>query len=135
MGALEEVPVPAMSPERFRSLLGDGYAEVDEAIASARELLAGRVVWHINSTARGGGVAEMLHSLLAYARGAGVDVRWLTISGNPDFFQVTKRIHNHLHESQGDGGPLGPAEREVYDRALMEAADEFTQIVKAGDIV
>ncbi|MFL5906053.1 MAG: glycosyltransferase [Solirubrobacterales bacterium] len=135
MGALEEVPVAAISPERFRGLLGDEYEKIEEASERAQELLSGRVVWHVNSTAKGGGVAEMLQSLLAYARGAGVDVRWLTISGNPDFFQVTKRIHNHLHESPGDGGPLGPTEREVYDRALMEAADELTQIVKAGDIV
>ena len=111
MDALEEVPVPAISPERFRALVADRYEEVDEAIATARELLSGRVVWHVNSTARGGGVAELLQSLLAYARGAGVDVRWMTISGNPDFFRVTKRIHNRLHESEGDGGPLGPAER------------------------
>jgi trehalose synthase len=135
MGALQEVPVPAMSPERFRALLGDRYVEVEEAIATAREVLSGRVVWHVNSTARGGGVAEMLQSLLAYARGAGVDVRWLTISGNPDFFRVTKRIHNHLHESEGDGGPLGPAERDVYERALLEAADELSQRIQPGDVI
>jgi trehalose synthase len=135
MGALEEVPIPAMSPERFRSLLGDGYEEVEEAIATAREVLSGRVIWHINSTARGGGVAEMLHSLLAYARGSGADVRWMTISGNPEFFRVTKRIHNHLHEAEGDGGPLGPAERAIYEAALAEAADELTELVQPGDIV
>ena len=49
----------------------------------------------------------MLQSLLAYARGAGVDARWLTIGGNRDFFRVTKRIHNHLHGAPGDGGALG----------------------------
>src|SRR6187431_2994158 len=113
MDALEEVPVPAISPERFRALL------------------SGRVVWHVNSTARGGGVAELLQSLLAYARGAGVDVRWMTISGNPDFFRVTKRIHNRLHESAGDGGPLGPEEREVYEAALAEAAEELAQLVQS----
>src|SRR2546430_2740487 len=102
MGALQEVPVAALPPERFRALLGDAYGEVDSAIETARRLLTGRVIWHVNSTARGGGVAEMLQSLLAYARGAGADVRWLTISGNPDFFRVTKRLHNHLHESPGD---------------------------------
>ncbi len=135
VAALEEVPIPAMSPERFRDLLGNGYAEVDRAITAAREQLAGRVVWHINSTAKGGGVAEMLHSLLAYARGAGVDVRWMTISGNPDFFKITKRIHNNLHESPGDGGPLGPEERKVYEAALLEAADELARLVQPGDIV
>jgi trehalose synthase len=135
MEALHEVPVASLSPERFQALLGDRYEQVDEAIDASRELLRGRVVWHLNSTARGGGVAELLQSLLAYARGAGVDVRWLTISGNPDFFRVTKRIHNHLHESEGDGGPLGPAEREVYDAALAEAADELVDLVDSGDIV
>ena len=135
MDALEEVPVGAISPDRFRPLLGDGYAGVEQAIARASEVLTGRVVWHINSTARGGGVAEMLHSLLAYGRGAGVDLRWLTISGNPEFFKVTKRLHNLLHESPGDGGKLGPEEREVYDLALLEAADELTRLVRAGDIV
>ena len=88
MDALEEVTVPAMSPERFRSLLGDRYEKVEDAIATAREVLSGRVIWHVNSTAKGGGVAELLQSLLAYARGAGVDVRWLTISGNPEFFSA-----------------------------------------------
>jgi trehalose synthase len=135
MGALEEVPVAAVSPERFRSLLGKAYEQMEAAAATARELLSGRVVWHVNSTARGGGVAEMLQSLLAYARGSGVDVRWITIAGNPDFFHVTKRIHNHLHESPGDGGALGSAERKIYDAALMEAADEFAELVQPGDIV
>ena len=104
LAALTQIPVARASTERFRALLGDDYSEVEEAIAAAGPLLAGRVIWHVNSTARGGGVAEMLQSLLAYARGAGVDVRWLTIGGNEEFFRVTKRIHNHLHGSPGDGG-------------------------------
>lgn len=135
MSALHEVQVSSFSLERFKSLLGDGYEEVDEAIAESRELLRGRVVWHINSTARGGGVAELLQSLLAYARGAGVDVRWMTIAGNPDFFRVTKRIHNRLHESKGDGGPLGPEEREIYEAALAEAATELVDLIHPSDLV
>jgi trehalose synthase len=135
MGALEEVHIPAMSPERFRSLLGDRYEEVEEAIETARDVLSGRVVWHINSTAKGGGVAEMLQSLLAYARGAGADVRWMTISGNPGFFSVTKRLHNHLHESAGDGGELGLDEHKTYEAALADAANELFRLVQPGDVV
>jgi trehalose synthase len=135
MAALADVQVSTFSLERFKALLGDRYREVDEAIEESRQLLRGRVVWHVNSTARGGGVAELLQSLLAYARGAGVDVRWMTIAGNPDFFRVTKRIHNHLHESKGDGGPLGPAEREVYEAALADAAAELVDLVHPEDIV
>src|SRR5262245_189130 len=135
MAAVEEVPVAPASPERFREVVGDDYAKVEQAIAAASRPLAGRLIWHVNSTARGGGVAEMLQSLLAYARGAGVDVRWFTIGGNPDFFRVTKRIHNHLHESPGDGGELGNEEHRIYEAALGEAADELTQMVRKGDIV
>jgi trehalose synthase len=135
MEVLEEVPISAISPERFRSVLGERYAEVEEAVGRAREVLAGRVIWHVNSTARGGGVAEMLHSLLAYARGAGVDVRWLTISGNKEFFKVTKRLHNRLHESPGDGGELGGAEHAMYERTLLQSADELLGLMQKGDIV
>ena len=72
MTALAAVNVGAAPLERFRSALGDRYAEVEEGIAAVEEVLGFRVVWHVNSTAQGGGVAEMLQSLLAYARGAGV---------------------------------------------------------------
>jgi trehalose synthase len=135
MAALEEVPITAVSLERFRAVLGDGFEQVEEATRVAQEVLAGRVVWHINSTAKGGGVAEMLHSLLGYGRGAGVDLRWLTIGGSPEFFEVTKRLHNRLHESPGDGGPLGRAEHRIYQEGLIDAADELTGRVSKGDIV
>ena len=135
MASLTEVPIAPISLERFRRLLGEEYAEVEEAIARSRELFHGRVVWHVNSTARGGGVAEMLHSLLAYARGAGVDVRWVTIAGEESFFRITKRIHNHLHGAPGDGGELGEAERGTYERTLAKNADELRTLVQPGDVV
>jgi trehalose synthase len=135
MPALTQVPVAAASPERFRALVGQDYGQVDEAILAARRVLAGRVIWHVNSTARGGGVAEMLQSLLSYARGAGADVRWMTIGGEPEFFRLTKRIHNRLHGSPGDGGPLGAAERAIYENGLMESSTELTSLVREGDIV
>jgi trehalose synthase len=135
MAALGQVPITAIPTDRFRELLGERYAEVEKAVETAKRVLAGRVVWHVNSTAAGGGVAEMLHSLLAYARGSGVDVRWLTIGGDPDFFRITKRIHNQLHESPGDGGGLGREERRIYEQTLLEAAAELTDLVRKGDIV
>ena len=51
----------------------------------------------------------MLQTLLAYAQGAGIENRWLVLDGDPDFFTITKRIHNRLHGDPGDGGPLGAA--------------------------
>lgn len=124
-----------VSLERFRSVIGDDYAQIEETIETAGRVLQGRAIWHVNSTAKGGGVAEMLRSLLAYARGGGVDVRWLTIGGNPDFFHITKRLHNRLHGSSGDGGELGDAERRVYEATLLGAARELDRLVRYGDIV
>ncbi len=135
VAAVNQVPVAPASPERFRALLGTDYSPVEEAIGAAGRLLSGRVIWHVNSTARGGGVAEMLQSLLAYARGAGVDARWLTIGGGEDFFRITKRIHNNLHGAPGDGGELGGRERAIYERSLIESATELTSLIREGDIV
>jgi len=132
---LTHVPVAPLPPERFRELLGERYRELEEVIARGQVFFAGRAVWHVNSTARGGGVAELLQSLLAYARGGGVDTRWVVIGGNPEFFQITKRIHNHLHGSAGDGGSLGEAEHVVYEETLRDNAAELARTVAPDDIV
>src|SRR4051794_36962984 len=77
----------------------------------------------------------MLAPLLAYAHGSGIDVRWAVIGGNPDFFTITKRLHNRLHGMPGDGGSLGQNERALYEAALVGPADELCARVRAGDIV
>ena len=89
----------------------------------------------MNSTAKGGGVVEMLRPLLGYCRGAGVDARWAVIAGQPEFFAITKRIHNRLHGFAGDGGPLGDAERDVYEQTLAASAEELAELVHPLDIV
>jgi trehalose synthase len=132
---LTRVAITPLPPERFRDLLGPGYREVVDGIRRAQKTFEGRAVWHVNSTARGGGVAELLRSLLSYARGAGVDARWIVIEGDPEFFRITKRIHNHLHGSEGDGGALRDAEREAYEATLAANAAELTKGIAAGDVV
>ena len=135
-GVLETVTIGSLRLERFEAVLApERYQDVRLAADRARELLAGRVVWNVNSTARGGGVAEMLVSLLAYARGAGVDARWVVIPGNEPFFAVTKRIHNNLHSAPGDGGELGEAERELYEQTLEPSVAEFADLVDRRDVV
>src|SRR3979411_994376 len=99
----------------------------------APQRFPGRVVWNVNSTARGGGVVELLQSLLAYARGGGVDARWMVIEGAPDFFAVTKRIHNRLHGAIGDGGALDDSAREIYEQTLAGNMDDFSNRVQEGD--
>jgi trehalose synthase len=134
--ALQNVEISPLRPERFREVMQEeGFNAFGEAILAAQKFLKDRVVWNINSTSRGGGVAEMLASLLAYADGAGVDARWMVISGNPDFFRVTKRIHNNLHGAPGDGGPLGAEEHEIYENNLHDNAGELARLISDRDIV
>jgi trehalose synthase len=77
----------------------------------------------------------MLVTVLAYARGAGVDARWLVVGGGPEFFTLTKRIHNRLHGSPGDGGELGAAERAVYEATLAQPAAELRALLAPDDLV
>ena len=107
MTTLQHVPVEAIDPYRFRSvLIPEQYERLLDLIDNRAPTLRGRVIWNVNSTAKGGGVVELLRPLLGYARGAGVDARWAVIGGNPEFFELTKRLHNHLHGFDGDGGAL-----------------------------
>jgi trehalose synthase len=134
--ALESVKIGALPFERFEDVLAPEQWERFEAAAKqARQVFEGRVIWNVNSTSRGGGVAEMLISLLAYARGLGVNTRWEVIAGNPDFFTLTKRIHNNLHGAPGDGGELGARERDIYAAALEPNVREFTRMVSTRDVV
>lgn len=133
---LQEVEVQALDAARLESLVGrERMARFEQAADEAQASLAGRVVLNVNSTATGGGVAEMLQTLLAYARGAGVDARWVVIQGDPEFFAITKRIHNGLYGSPGDGGALGKGERTHYERVLRRNADELLALVRPRDVV
>lgn len=136
MARPEYVQIPPEPIDRYRPLLGEErFARIELLAARAREELAGRAIWHVSSTARGGGVAEILHSLLPYVRGAGVDTRWAVLRGSPELFAVTKRLHNHLHGDRGDGGELGEEERRIYEGALRSAAGYLRGTLQAGDIV
>ncbi len=133
---MREVQVQPISLDRLTALLEpERVQRVHEYAARAREALAGRVVWNVNATAAGGGVAEILQALLAYGRGAGADTRWLVLDGTPEFFGITKRIHNLLHGSAGDGGALGEAELATYRAVLDANLGALNEHVRPGDIV
>jgi trehalose synthase len=136
MGTLDEVAIAAQPIERFTSVLGsDVLADALETAKSIQKLFEGRVFWNVNSTGLGGGVAEMLRPLVAYARGVGVDTRWLVISGNPEFFRITKRLHHALHGSSGDGTGLGDEAHRIYEETLHQNAMELLALVRPRDIV
>ena len=133
---LREVDVQAIDAARLEPLVGvERMAQFERTAEAAREALAGGSVLNVNSTGAGGGVAEMLQTLLSYARGAGIDARWVVIEGDPDFFAITKRIHNGLYGSPGDGGDLGAAEHSHYERVLRQNAHELLALIRPGDVV
>ncbi|HME01679.1 MAG TPA: glycosyltransferase [Solirubrobacteraceae bacterium] len=133
---LKEVSVTPLDPARLRTTLSaEALAGFEHTLVRGRELLESRTFWNVNSTARGGGVAEMLRSLIGYARGAGLDARWLAVPGDADFFRVTKRLHNRLHGQSGDGGPLGDAERSAYESCCEANAESLVSRLGPADIV
>jgi trehalose synthase len=130
------VDVEPLPLERLATLLAPERSERLRTTAEfARGLLDDRVVWNVNATAHGGGVAEMLQALLAYGRGAGVDTRWLVLNADPQFFAITKRLHNVLHGEPGDGGPLEAAEHAHYEQVLAANLRDMAPMVRRGDIV
>jgi trehalose synthase len=137
VGGLPEVEVAALPIERFARYVGE--ERVRQALATTdhlRSILEGRPVWNINSTAAGGGVAEMLRPLLAYARGAGINAHWLVVQGDHEFFRITKRIHNAIHGERGDGTALGKTERDHYEQTMRLNVDALLAHngLKKGDI-
>ena len=124
------------SLERFVDLVDDrtldGLAAVARTVAGRLE---GRTLWHVNSTAEGGGVAEMLHPLVGYYLGCGIATRWVVIDADEAFFRVTKRLHNRLHGRLGDGGALDADARAVYDATLTRNLSTLRAEVRAGDVV
>ena len=133
---METVQIPTLSFERFVPIVGRTGAErLRQTVEDAQEILDGRVIWHVNSTPSGGGVAEMLQTFLGYERGAGIDARWLVIDGEPEFFTLTKRIHHNLHGRAGDGRDYSAGDEDLYDEVMLRNARRLLSYVRAGDVV
>lgn len=100
--SIDEMPIPSgkiVSIEDYSPVVGQ--AEVDEIRALAGRL-SGKSVKTVNSTAVGGGVAEILNRLVPLLSEVGVPCRWEVITGGNDFFEVTKTFHNALHGAPYD---------------------------------
>ncbi len=133
---VREVEVPVRALSKFESLIGvERYGLFRQATAIASQQLRETTVWNVSSTAAGGGVAEMLEVLVGYTLDAGVDIRWLVMSGDAEFFRVTKRIHNRLHGAHGDAGELGSSESGHYADVTAANAVSMRSRVRAGDVI
>ena len=136
MTAISKVESRPIDPRRLEPIIG--RERVDELIGKAeaiRALIGSRRIVNINSTATGGGVAEMLATLLGYVRGIGLEAEWIVIAGDPEFFAITKRIHNGLYGAPGDGGELEEHERAIYERTTAANLEMVRRGVRKSDIV
>ncbi len=133
---MKDVQVPLNRFERFSDVIDP--AQFERYLVAAERMrtrFEGRIVWNINTTDAGGGVAEMLRSLIAYVRGFGIDSRWAVMEASDEFFRITKRLHHALHGSAGDGTPLDDKARRVYDEAMRANAGELLARVRPRDVV
>jgi trehalose synthase len=105
---LQLVDVGPRSLNDYRQIAPDHI--LDGLLDAARDLKGARVA-HINATAYGGGVSELLRSTVPIMNDLGLNTEWKTIPGDDRFFQVTKKIHNGL---QGDAEELTEADRETF---------------------
>lgn len=115
----------------------DDYARVvgEDVIAQLRQLAAplrGMTLVHVNSTRAGGGVAEILDKMVPLTQELGIHTRWETITGDSDFFECTKGMHNTL---QGNRIPLGESLLRVYEETNARNAETLRPVLEEADLV
>jgi trehalose synthase len=116
-----------------REAFGELLDQLDRSCDAMRSKAGHRCIWHINSTAFGGGVAEMLPHHVCLQRELGIDVRWLVFKPQAAvFFRFTKGLHNALH---GIHAPNLDALAPHYLAPSEQAAAELARIIGPGDIL
>ena len=115
----------------------DKYADIcgPEVIDQLRQLVAplkGAKVVHVNSTRKGGGVAEILAKLVPLKKELGIDVSWEVIEGDADFFKCTKGFHNAL---QGNKVEIPRSLLKNYEEINRSNSDELRGKLEDADIV
>ena len=113
---LPQVKTPIRTIKDYQGIISDSlFEEINDL---AKDLKGLRVV-HIKSTPRGGGVAEVLKSLVPLMKGVGIKAQWYTIPAREDIFEITKGIHNAL---QGKDYNLSSSAQRKYLEYLKETA-------------
>jgi trehalose synthase len=114
---LQQVNVGSKALADYATLAERGLMD---SIKTLAEPVRGLRVLHLSATAFGGGVAEILYTLVPLMRDAGLEAEWRVIHGQDEFFDVTKTIHNAL---QGDPSGLSEEQKEIFRRYCRLNAD------------
>jgi trehalose synthase len=108
------VELPKKSLQQYAPIVGD---EILQEIRLLASYVRGARVQHINTTAEGGGVAELLAMLVPLMRDVGLDATWDVMKASEPFFEMTKLLHNNLH---GEHQPLTPELRKIFWDTTLE---------------
>lgn len=106
--------------------------DVVEQLRQLSRRLAGLRVVHVNSTRRGGGVAEILEKLVPLMQELGLDASWEVIDGTEDFFACTKSFHNAL---QGKALRIPETLLRTYEEVNAVNAERLRPVLEAADVV
>ena len=109
-------PFSAPAPEAYAPIIGE---ERLERLRRAAGRVKGIRLLELNATARGGGVAEMLYRSVPFLNSLGIEAEWKIVQGEPEYFEITKRLHNML---QGMPGTITPDMERVYLATLEECS-------------
>ena len=118
---LPTVPVPACRLEDYVEVVGE---DALDRLNDAAKAIAGARILHVNSTAFGGGVAELLITQVAMLNALGIETAWQVIEGNDAFFTVTKFVHNGL---QGAEVPWTPEMVSTYEEQCVANAEGLAE--------
>ncbi len=110
------VDTPTKKFEDYKKLIPERHFGQVKSLAKE---LKGLKVFHVNSTPKGGGVAEVLKSLIPLMKAVGIEARWYSMPFDEDFFRVTKKIHNGL---QGENVSFSNKEKELYKKNAKRVA-------------
>jgi trehalose synthase len=114
----------------YRSII---RRELYDEVRDLSERLKGARILHVNATAFGGGVAEILYTLVPLMRDAGLKCDWQVMFGAEPFFNVTKGFHNALQGADYDLTTEARAIYEEYNRESAAALEDKWDIVFVHD--
>ena len=126
---MKEVHLADLNLTKYRRFISPRQNKEIQSLATT---LKGKRIYFVNSTSFGGGVAELFSSLVPLIRSLDIDIHWLVLEGDPNFFQFTKKVHNLL---QGGRGDITKEEINYYLDINKRNSEELNNLPPADIIV